>query len=173
MAETCLRLRACLAETPDVPHLHEEVYWLLRQSTRPGPGTHLDLSPIIADLLDVLFARDFVRHSDLAERAVEQLQRRHPIGLNVSSVTPEALELALGADALFLGLLRRVVNTDLQVERIVRKVRRVLLLETPWNSEVQPPLLSLLVAFTEQGFNNESILHEDEEERQALDALAR
>jgi SAM-dependent methyltransferase len=119
----------------------------------------------LADVLEIFFAHDFVRHQYLADVALNLLRLRHAIGEDTNPSDKPSLLLALCNDKLFLGMMRRVINTDLMFEAFVQKLRRQLLLIYNSKEFLPEEYVPLAAALAEQCFNNEYIIDEDEEEK--------
>lgn len=76
---------------------------------------------------------------------------------------------ALG-DPLLTALLTKTINRDLEVEELLRALRRASLLKQP-ASEIPPALLRVLSALALQGVINEFVFFTDAEETETLDRL--
>ncbi|MDO8678750.1 MAG: methyltransferase domain-containing protein [Acidobacteriota bacterium] len=162
-------MEVLLVEIQERPHdrlLHEEGVQLLTDLSDGASGRPAIQSQLISDLLATLFEHDLIDHQEIASCAIGQLKRRYGIDSNTAPAEPLAQSLA--QDNLFLSTLRRIINIDPEFEIFLRQARRFLLFHYQGERALSRRLLPLIEALAQQGFNNEYILHEEEDERRAV-----
>jgi len=155
-----------IQERPQDSSLHQEGVRLLRDLRDGASARPAIQSQLITDLLATLFEHDLVNHQEIAGCAIGQLKRRY--GIDSDTAPTEPLAQSLAQDNLFLSTLRRIINIDPEFEIFLRQARRFLLFHYQGDRALSRRLLPLVEALAQQGFNNEYILHEDEDERRAV-----
>ena len=134
-------------------------------------GTSEDHLRTLAELLGMLLAHEVPLHPVAVGLATALLKRRHGITSGTEPDLASAQLQALAADPLFQAVLRRSVNVDVDLELLLRGLRRRFVLDLEQGSGLAPRHLPLLTTLVEQCFNNEHVFYEDEQESRIVQAL--
>lgn len=125
----------------------------------------------LAALLEILLGSESVIQRDTSAPSISQLRIRY--GIDAYTDPAEALPLltSMARDDLFGSAMRDTLNTNLAFECFLQKLRRFLLLKYHAEGWIPEGLEPLVEPLAQQGFNNEYIMNEDEDERRALRAI--
>lgn len=156
------RLCQALRRQPANALLHTRFRRWLRQHCSDQLSFDLVASPDLADVLEIVFRYHHLVDPTLSWLTAEVLKRRHGIHASLSA-QPDVLQ-RLAADGLVLQWLERTINTDLEWESLLKRIRPCLLFDT----DLAAALLPLAVALARQCFNNEYILTATSDELAAV-----
>lgn len=160
-----------LHRTPSNAQLHWHAKKILEELVVQHPTCWEVYQPVMTELLAILFCHNAVNHCSLSSLAVGQLKRKYHIDAETEPATSQTLLHQLAHDLLFLATLEKTCNVDNEFEIFLRKLRRSLLFAYRANPAVPETLLRLVAASAHQGFNNEYIFHEEEDEQKLVDEM--
>jgi SAM-dependent methyltransferase len=125
--------------------------------------------PRLAGLIAAALADPRTQHQALARAAAHQLRLKYGLTGAVDFAAPpgQALAAAVAQDELVLDLLRRTVNMDAVLERVLTALRRHLVLHDDGTVAI-----GLVAALAQQCLNNEHVFVAGPAENARVDAIA-
>ncbi len=161
-------LFAEIREAPSDEKLHRKCLRLFMELDAKRDPCLASHQSVVLSVLELLFQGDTVDHQHISHIAVDQLKLKYDIDAQTNPAKEQNLLLLLARDTLFLAALERTVNVDDEFESFLKKLRRFLLFEYQAKQDLPASHLRLAAALAQQGFNNEYILNEREDERGAV-----
>ena len=125
--------------------------------------------PRLAGLIGAALADPRTQHQALARAAAHQLRLKYGLDGDVDFAAPQgrALAAAFAQDALLLDLLRRTVNMDAMLERMLTALRRHIALHDDGTIDI-----GLIAALAQQCLNNEHVFFATRDEDSRIDVVA-
>jgi SAM-dependent methyltransferase len=125
--------------------------------------------PRLTGLIGTALADPRTQHQALARAAAHQLRLKYGLGGDVDFTAPQgrALAASFAQDALLLDLLRRTVNMDVGLERVLTALRRHIALHDDGAVD-----FDLIAALAQQCLNNEHVFFATPDEEARVAALA-
>lgn len=161
--------RKSIAVMSDPSEARTNFFLLIRKRVQSEYDSWLDKE------LQDYFAMTDVEHRPLIEFTLNFLKLKHHIQSfidDAGNVSRDMVE-QIASDKLFLVVLEKAVNTDADVEVLLRKVRRALLLKYCSEKGLSLSESRLAYALACQGHNNEYVFVADEEEERRISELRR
>lgn len=134
-----------------------------------GHSRSMTFKPELYTKLKELYSLPGVKYQDLALATAEQLKLKHRLNEYPSAGDGSSVMHHLADDELFLSFLKKTMNTDPELELILTRIRRSLLLDSLNLAPLSKQRLSS--AMLCQCFYNEYVFVMDDEEKKRLEEL--
>ena len=156
--------RKSITEVADPSEARNLFFWVIMRNT---PRKY---DPWLETELQEYLGMGAFENKPLIEFALEFLKVKHnirPAFGDDSDVSQSQIE-KLAADELFITILENVVNIDADVESLIHRLRRSLLLVYCDGKMISPSELRLVYVLARQGHNNEYVLSAKADERRRI-----